>query len=210
MLAFALTALTSILFVVDPVGTVPAYLVMAEGDSPLKRRRTARRASLAVALTLCAFAAAGETTFHLLGLTMPAFEVAGGLILFLVALDMLRAQRATQEGPGEVAEGKAKDDQAITPLAIPMLAGPAALSTVATLITQARDTSERALVYAAIVVTGAVVYVTLRLAIPLYAVLGRTGIHVLSRLLGLVLAGLAVQFVLNGLRHAGVLPVPSQ
>jgi multiple antibiotic resistance protein len=208
MFRFALTSLASILFVVDPPGCLPAYLTMTEGDAR-KRRRTARKAALAATGVLAAFAAGGQWLFLVLGLTLPAFQIAGGLILFLVALDMMRAQRPTKEGPGEVSEGKIKEDIAITPLAVPLLAGPAALSTVATLMSQAPGWGEKSVVYLAIAVTGAVIYVTLRLAEPLFALLGRTGIQVLGRLLGLVLAGIAVQFVLNGLRAAGVVPPTS-
>jgi multiple antibiotic resistance protein len=206
MLSFALTAVASILFVVDPPGALPAYLAMSEGDDEGKRRRTARTAALAASLLLAAFAAVGPSVFGLLGLTMPAFQIAGGLILFLVALDMMRAQRPTKEGPGEVSEGRVKQDIAITPLAVPLLAGPAALSTVATLMSQAPGWGEVSVVYLAIAVTGVAVYATLRLAEPLFRVLGRTGIQVLGRILGLVLAGIAVQFVLNGLRAVGVVP----
>lgn len=203
---FALTAVASILFVVDPVGTVPAYLAMTEGDSPAKRRRTAWKASVAAAALLALFAAGGKIIFRLLGLTMPAFQVAGGLILFLVALDMLRAQRPTQEQPDELSEGRAKEDVALTPLAIPMLAGPASLSTVATLMSQARDAAEAAVVYGAIGIAAAATGLTLDLAGPLHRALGKTGIHVLTRVFGLLLAAIAVQFVLDGLRAAGALP----
>jgi MarC family membrane protein len=206
MLSFALTALASILFVVDPPGALPAYLAMSEGDDASKRRRTARKAAVAATLVLAGFAAGGHWLFLLLGLTLPAFQIAGGLILFLVALDMMRAQRPTKEGPGEASEGRVKEDVALTPLAVPLLAGPAALSTVATLMGQAVNGAAASLIYLAILVTGAVIYMTLRLAEPLFRLLGRTGIQVLGRVLGLVLAGIAVQFVLNGLRAAGVLP----
>jgi multiple antibiotic resistance protein len=119
---------------------------------------------------------------------------------------MMRAQRPTKEGPGEVSEGRAKEDIAITPLAVPLLAGPAALSTVATLMSQAPGWVEASVIYLSIAVTGAVIFVTLRLAEPLFRLLGKTGIQVLGRILGLVLAGIAVQFVLNGLRAAGIVP----
>jgi multiple antibiotic resistance protein len=206
MLSFALTAFASILFVVDPLGALPAYLAMCECDDAAKRHRTAAKASVAAALVLAAFAAGGQSLFRVLGLTLPAFQIAGGLILFLVALDMMRAQRPTKEGPGEVNEGRVKEDVAITPLAVPLLAGPAALSTVATLMAQARGWDESALVYLAVAVTGAVIYLSLRLADPIFRVLGRTGIQVLGRVLGLVLAGIAVQFIVNGLRAAGLAP----
>jgi multiple antibiotic resistance protein len=209
MFSFALTALAPILFVVDPPGALPAYLAMTEGDDAAKRRGTARKAALAATLVLAAFAGGGHWLFGFLGLTFSAFQIAGGLILFLVALDMMRAQRSTKEAPGEVNEGRVKEDIAITPLAVPLLAGPAALSTVATLMSQAQGWAEASMIYLAIAVTGSVSYVTLRLAESLFRVLGRTGIQVMGRILGLVLAGIAVQFVLNGLRAAGIVPAAS-
>lgn len=201
-LDFFLTALASILFVVDPLGAVPAYLVMTQDQDPSRRRATARRATLFTTILLAAFAATGNALFTLFGASMAAFRIAGGVILFLVAMDMLRAQRRTQENPGELNEGIAKEDVAFTPLGIPMLAGPAALSTVAVLTSQAQSWSMAAAVYVAILVTGASIYVTLRLAEPFYRLLGQTGIHVLTRVLGLVLATIAVQFMLDGIRAA--------
>jgi multiple antibiotic resistance protein len=179
---------------------------MCECDDAAKRRRTAARAALAATLALAAFAAGGQSLFGLLGLTLPAFQIAGGLILFLVALDMMRAQRPTKEGPDEVSEGRTKEDVAITPLAVPLLAGPASMSTVATLMSQANGWAESAVVHLAIAVTGAVSYFVLRLAEPIYRLLGKTGIQVLGRVLRLVLAGIAVQFILDGLRAAGMAP----
>jgi multiple antibiotic resistance protein len=210
MLDFALTALASILFVMDPVGAVPGYLAMTEGDPADKRRRTAWKASVAAVVVMAVFAGAGKLIFRFLGLTMPAFQIAGGAILFLVALDMLRAQRPTQEQPEELSEGRAKDDVALTPLAIPMLAGPASLSTVATLMSQAQDSVQAAIVYASIAIAGIATAITLQLAAPLHRVLGKTGIHVLTRIFGLLLAAIAVQFVLNGLKDAGVIPVVAE
>ena len=201
---FTVTAVTSLLVVVDPVGALPAYMAISGGDGHPKRCRTALRASLAATAALALFAA-GDAALRALGLTLPAVQVAGGLVLFLVAVDMLRARRATQESPAELDEGRGKDDVAITPLAIPMLAGPASLATVAALMGQARGWGQVAGVYAAIAAVGVAAYVTLRLADPLYRRLGRTGAHVLTRLLGLVLAAIAVQFVLDGLRAAGAI-----
>lgn len=205
MIDFALTAIASILFVVDPVGALPAYLAMTHDYEPPRRRRAGLRAAMVATVVLAVFAAAGNSLFRLLGLTVPAFQIAGGLILFIVAVDMLRARRPTQEGPGEISEGVAKDDIAITPLGVPMLAGPAALSTVSTLMSRAQHPLQVAMIYVAIGLTGAVVALILRFAEPLYYLLGRTGSHVLSRVLGLILAAIAVQFVLDGLRAAGVL-----
>ena len=211
MLGFALTALASLLFTVDPVGAVPAYLVMTQGDDPASRRRTALKASLAATAALTVFAAAGEALLRLFGLTLPAFQIAGGLLLFVVGLDMIRAERPTHEGPCEMTEGKEKDDVAITPLAIPMLAGPGALSTVVLTRSRAADWQESLVVYLAIALVGAATYAALRLAGPVQAWLGQTGIRVLSRIFGLLLTAIAVQFVLDGLAAADVLPLrPAQ
>jgi multiple antibiotic resistance protein len=208
MLDFGTTAFISILFLVDPPGTVPAFISLTAKYTPEKRRKTALVASLTTTLTLAGFAAIGNYIFRVLGLTLPAFQIAGGLILFLVALDMIRAQRLTQEDPEEMKESEEAADVAVAPLAIPMLAGPAALSTVAVLMAQAQNAGEVSLVFLSILLTGLITFVTLRLAEPIQRRLGKTGIHILGRVLGLVLAGIAVQFVLNGLSAAGLIAKP--
>jgi multiple antibiotic resistance protein len=188
---------------------VPAFIALTAKFSPQKQRRTALVASLTATLTLIGFALIGNFVFRMLGLTLPAFQIAGGLVLFLVALDMIRAQRSTQESPDEAVEHEAAEDVAIAPLAIPMLAGPGALSTVAVLMSQARDIAEVSMVFTAIILTGFICWFTLRLAQPIQRRLGMTGIHIVGRVLGLVLAGIAVQFVLNGLAAANIIPKPA-
>jgi len=148
------------------------------------------------------FGAAGRLIFELFGITLPAFRIAGGLILWLVAMDMLRSQRTTQETPAEIVEGQAKADVAITPLAVPMLAGPGALSTVIVLAGQARTLARVATVYAAIALTAVVCWIVLRAADRLAARLGRTGIQITSRIMGLLLAAVAVQLVITGVKDA--------
>jgi multiple antibiotic resistance protein len=206
MLDFGTTAFMSILFLVDPPGTIPAFLALTTRYDAPRRRRTAFVASITATITLMAFATIGTFLFRHLGLTLPAFQIAGGLILFLVALDMIRAQRSTQEDDDELREGQAAADVAIAPLAIPLLAGPAALSTVTVLMSRASSTVEVGMVYLAIALTGMIALVTLRLAEPIQRRLGTTGIHILGRILGLVLAGIAVQFVLDGLSAARIIP----
>ena len=175
MLDFSLTAFVSILFLVDPPGTIPAFLALTSRYPAEKRRRTAFIACVTATLTLAGFALIGSYLFRYLGLTLPAFQIAGGLILFIVALDFIRAQRSTQEDPEEMREGEVAEDIAITPLAIPFLAGPAALSTVTVLMGQAKSTAEAVIVYLAILLTGIVAYITLRLADPGEGGLGTGG-----------------------------------
>ena len=199
---FALITFTSVLFIVDPLAAVPAYLVVTQDETPRERRRTARRACVAMAILLMVFAAVGGWIFEALGITLPAFRIAGGLILWLVALDMLRAQRSTQESREEIAEGVEKDDVALTPLAIPILAGPGAISTAMVLAGQAPTWAHSAVVYGAIVLTAAVSYVTLLLGERLVALLGTTGIRVLTRIMGLLLAAVATQFIITGVKES--------
>jgi multiple antibiotic resistance protein len=199
---FALITFTSLLFIVDPIAVVPTYLVITQDESPEQRRRTAARACVAAALIMIVFAAAGSMIFRLFGITLPAFRIAGGLILWLVAMDMLRGRRTTQEGAEEIVEGTEKEDVAITPLAMPMLAGPGAISTVMVLSTQAAGASQRIVVYVSIVLTAAICWITLRLAERLVMRLGQTGIRVLTRIMGLMLAAVAIQLVITGAREA--------
>jgi multiple antibiotic resistance protein len=199
---FALVTFTSLLFIVDPIALVPTYLVITQDETAAQRRRTAARACIAAALILLVFATAGAIIFRLFGITLPAFRIAGGLILGLVAMDMLRGRRTTQEGTEEIVEGTEKEDVAITPLAMPMLAGPGAISTVMVLSSQAQGMTQRIVVYAAIVLTALISWITLRVGDRLLMRLGQTGIRVFTRIMGLLLAAVAIQLVITGAREA--------
>ncbi|HEX6437940.1 MAG TPA: MarC family protein [Candidatus Binatia bacterium] len=199
---FALVTMTSLLFIVDPIAVVPAYLVITSDETAGEQRRTAKRACIVMTLLLIFFAATGNLLFRAFAITLPAFRTAGGLILWYVAMDMLRGERRTQEGQEEVLEGQTKEDVAITPLAIPMLAGPGAISTVIVLSSQAQGLRELGVVYGSVMLTGLISYWVLRLGEGLLRRLGKTGIRVLTRIMGLILAAVAVQFVLSGIQEA--------
>jgi multiple antibiotic resistance protein len=199
---FALVTFTSMLFIVDPIAAIPTYLVITQQETPTERRRTARRACIAMTVLLVVFAATGTMLFQAFGITLPAFRTAGGLVLWFVAMDMLHGERRTQEGRDEVYEGQIKEDVALTPLAIPMLAGPGAISTAIVVAGQARGVVQTVAVYVSIVLTGILSYLSLRLGEPLLGRLGKTGIRVVTRIMGLILAAVAVQFVFSGVREA--------
>lgn len=201
-LQFALITFTSVLFIVDPIAVIPTYLVITRNETPAQRRTTATRASIAAAVLMIVFGIAGRLIFRMFGITLPAFRIAGGLILWYVAMDMLRGQRSTQESSTEIAEGEEKDDVALTPLAMPMLAGPGAISTVMVLANQARSVPEAVVVYGSVVLTAAISWGALRLGERLVVFLGQTGIRVMTRIMGLLLAAVAVQFVVTGARDA--------
>jgi MarC family membrane protein len=199
---FALVTFTSILFLVDPIAVVPTFLAITQGESVERRRATARRACMAAAILLIVFAAGGNLIFRAFGITLPAFRIAGGAILWLVAMDMLRGERPTQESEAEIDEGRRKEDVALTPLAIPLLAGPGAISTVMVLSGQARTPARAAVVYASIVVTLLISWIMLRVGDRVMSHFGQTGIRVIMRIMGLLLAAVAVQFIITGVREA--------
>lgn len=208
MLQFALVTLTSILFIVDPIAVVPTYLVITQRESREQRAITARRACIAAALILMAFGMFGSVIFEIFGITIEAFRIAGGLILWVVAMDMLHGERKTQESRPEISEGQAKEDVAVTPLAMPMLAGPGAISTIIVLAGQARTMPQKLIVYLAIIVTTAISLVVLRVGERVVQRMGQTGIRVMTRIMGLLLAAIAVQFVITGVHDAlkGLIP----
>ncbi|WP_228370728.1 MarC family protein [Candidatus Korobacter versatilis] len=202
---FTLVALSSVFFLVDPFAIIPTFLVMTARHDPITRRRMAARACWTAFIVLTAFAFAGTAIFKIFGITLPAFEIAGGLILLLIGLDMMQAERPTQEGSPETAEGSVKDDVSITPLGIPMLAGPGAISTVMVLNGTARDWSTTIPVFAAIALTCFASYWILRGAERVSQKMGQTGIRVLMRIMGLLLMAIAIQFMINGLTNLGVI-----
>jgi multiple antibiotic resistance protein len=205
VLSFTFSTVTTLLLVVDAPAAVPLYLAMTASDSAAHKRTTALRAAIASGLVLAAFAALGSAIFRVLGISLGAFRIAGGVLLFLLAIDMLRAQRSRQRtSPEEEAEGRDRSDVSIFPLAIPMLAGPGATSTVMVLISRAERAWQYAVVFGTIGLTTLATYGLLRGAVPIERRLGQTGMNVVQRVMGLILAATAVQFVVEGVSN--VLP----
>ena len=192
---------TSILFIVDPFAVIPTFLAMTVRDSPEQRKVLARRGAWACAVTLIAFALGGSLIFKIFGITIGAFKIAGGVLIGLNALDMVQARRSQQrETPIETAEGIQKDDIGIMPLGVPMLAGPGAISTVMVLALGAKSTAATVTVYVSIVLTALITYWVLSAASIVERRLGQTGMRILTRLMGLVLAAIAVQFIIDGIK----------
>ncbi len=167
----------------------------------------ARKASLTALVVLSAFALAGQYIFRIFGITLPAFEIAGGIILLLIGLDMLEAKRSpTQETGGDAAAAAVKEDAGIVPLGIPMLAGPGSITSVMVLVgqTEGRWTMMLA-VLGAILVTAAICYLVLGNSDRVASALGDTGIRILVRIMGLLLVALAAQYFVNGMVDLGVI-----
>ncbi len=196
---------TSILFIVDPLIVIPSFLAMSARDTAEQRRGHARRGAWTVAITLTVFAAGGTLIFHIFGITIGAFKIAGGILIGLNALDMVQARRSQQrETPAETAEGIEKSDIGIMPLGVPMLAGPGAISTVMVHSIGSQGPLFTSVLYASILLTAAISYYTLASASRVEARLGQTGMRILTRLMGLVLCAIAVQFVVDGIRLTGL------
>ncbi len=200
LLEYTLFAFTSLFVIVDPIAIVPAFLAMTVRDTPQEQKRMAFMASTVAAGVLIVFALAGKWIFQFLGITMAAFQIAGSILLMRIALDMLYANRVRdRETDEEVNAGAAKDDIAITPLAIPMLAGPGAISTSLILLSQAIGTAQHIALFVCIIAVCLLSYVILRFAGRTARWLSPLGLKLFTRIMGLLLAAVAVQFTINGL-----------
>ncbi len=200
LLQFFLVALSSIFFLVDPITTVPVFLVMTSEHGTRPRRRMAARAALTCWVVLSGFSLAGSVLFQILGITLPAFQIAGGLILLLIGLDMVQVKRSrTKQVPDETEEAIHKDDVGIVPLGVPMLAGPGAVSTVMVFMGQAHGWKQVMAVLLAIGVTTLAAYVILATAGRIRIYLSDTGINIMTRIMGMLLAAIAIQFMITGL-----------
>jgi multiple antibiotic resistance protein len=210
---FSLLALSSIFFLVDPFAAIPSFLAITESADPARRKRMARKGAITCFIVLTSFAFAGQLIFRMFGITLPAFEIAGGLILLLIGLDMLEARRSpTQETQGDTVEAAAKEDAGIVPLGIPMLAGPGAISSVMVLVGQVTSPWQMAAIVGCIALTALVSYWVLAGADRVRSFMGETGIRILVRIMGLLLVALAMQFFVNGLTDLGVIArqIPGQ
>jgi multiple antibiotic resistance protein len=200
-LSFSVLSFSAIFFVVDPMGVIPIFIAMTKGDPPAKRRDMARRATIAAFFILTTFALAGTLIFKVFGVTLGAFKVAGGVLLLLTAIEMLRAQKGRiRVSPEEELEGTEKEDVAIFPLAIPLLAGPGSIATVTTLMGKAGRAAFAVPVVLSIAVTCAAAYAMLLAAERIQRLMGVTGLSVMNRVIGLIIGAIAVQFIFDGLR----------
>jgi multiple antibiotic resistance protein len=204
--AFILLAFSSLFVIVDSIGTIPAFLAMTPGNTPEERARMARLACTVATGILLFFSLTGMTIFKVFGITLPAFQIAGSLLLLLIALDMLRARRSTMKETIEEKEaGLTKEDIAITPLAVPMLAGPGAITT--TILLRNRADSFVQVVGLLLCIVGVcfVSYIILKLAAKGSRWISPIAMKITIRLMGLLLSAVAVQFILNALKDLKII-----
>jgi len=199
--AFIITALATAFTIIDPIGMVPVTLAVTSSLGPEAQARTVNRAVLVAAAIIFFMALVGQYVLSYLGITLPAFSIAGGILLLLISIDMLFARPSrAKKTPAEELEAKEHEQQvAVFPLAIPMIAGPGTIATVLLLISLSHgDRIRLAIVFGAFAAALFVTWLVMRFAPLVMRVMGRTGVSVVTRLLGIILSALAVQFILNG------------
>ncbi|MBV2361342.1 MarC family protein [Thalassococcus sp. CAU 1522] len=199
---FYITAFATLFVVIDPIGLTPIFIALTSGADAAHRRAVALRACLVAAGILALFAFLGEAVLGFIGISMPAFRIAGGILLFLTALDML-FERRTKRRKG-AADEEEHPDPSVFPIAIPLIAGPGAIATIILLMGRSQDAAQMAGVLGVAASVLVIVLLFFLMAGVIERALGKTGITVVTRLLGMLLAALSVQFVLDGLRDFGI------
>jgi multiple antibiotic resistance protein len=195
--------LVALLVIVDPVGTAVIFAAMSANNTEAERRRQAIRATVIATVVLLSFALLGGWLLSALGIGLPAMKVAGGVLLFLLAVDMVMGQTFLRASPAEQQAGAEEHDISVFPLAIPLLAGPGGMTSMVLATQQAEgDLVQLAAVVAALVVVLVLTLVCLVSAGTVARLLGRTGGHVIGRVLGVLLAALAAQITLEGVRQS--------
>jgi multiple antibiotic resistance protein len=198
-----LVAFGSLFSIVDPFATVPIFLVLTASQPPPAKTRTAVRAAVTCFCVLTAFGLVGGAVFSFFGITLPAFKITGGFLVFGVGFEMLRAKpsgtRSTEE---EANEAATKDDVAVVPLGLPLLSGPGAIATVIVLAGKASGVEHRVSLVVAIAAVSLITALILMSAETVARLLGTTGINIVGRVMGLILAAIAMQLVIDGVHEA--------
>ncbi|XLE18064.1 MarC family protein [Deinococcus radiomollis] len=201
-LTLAYKTFLTMLVVMDPIGLAPVFIGLAGNRPAFERRAMAFKASVVAGVIILAFGLFGRALLTRLGISLDSFRVAGGILLFLIALDMVFARSSgSKETPDEEKEAQQREDISVFPLAIPLIAGPGTLASIMILASDAHGSP--VLLTAVFLVTAAVLllcYLALRLSGQIARIIGLTGVHVVTRVLGVLLGALAVQYVADGIR----------
>ncbi|MFQ1699952.1 MarC family protein [Loktanella agnita] len=200
-----IAAFTTMFIIMDPPGLAPVFIALTQGMPAAQRRAIAVRACVVSAGLMLLFLGLGEAVLGFIGISMDAFRIAGGILLFLTALDMLFQKRQARREEN-AAEGQAEhhDDPSVFPLALPLIVGPGAITTIILLAGQAEGMADFAAISAVLLAVLSITFLSFLAAPAIERALGKTGLNIVTRVLGMLLAALAVQFVLDGLRGFGI------
>lgn len=204
-LAALIPAFTTMFIIIDPPGLAPVFIALTQGMTKQQRRAIAIRSCLVAAGLMIVFLLLGESLLGFIGISMPAFRIAGGVLLFLTALEMLFQKRQSRR-EDNAAEGASEheDDPSVFPLALPLIVGPGAITTIILLAGQADGALDMVAIAGVLAAVLCIVFMAFLSANAIERVLGKTGLNILTRVLGMLLAALAVQFILDGLRGFGM------
>ncbi len=201
-IATLITVFSTLFIIIDPPGLAPIFLALTQGLSPAQRRTIALRACVISAVLMLMFLFVGEAVLNFIGISMPAFRIAGGVLLFLTALEMLFQRRQARRADNAEEGAADHDDPSVFPLALPLIVGPGAITTIILFAGQAQTALD--IVTLAVVMLSVLVIVFLAFlsSSAIERLLGKTGLNILTRVLGMLLAALAIQFILDGIRQS--------
>ena len=205
VISFALVAFPSLVVIINPLMVTSVFITLTANATPEAKRAVIKKTTIIAFFVLLLFAISGTLIFKFFSITIGAFQIAGGIILFSVAMGMLHARTSrTKQTPEEMDEAMNRDDIAVVPLAIPIVSGPGAITTVIVLSGETRAMPNMAVLFLALVAAMVIVFLMLRNAARIQKFMGPSGLNITTRLMGLVLAAVAVQFVIHGVES--VLP----
>ena len=200
---FAITVFAAIFAIVNPIGNIPVFVAITQDYTPEQKRRVIRKVCIVAASVLLAFGIFGNYIFAIYGITIPAFKIAGGLLLFSIAFNMTRGQVGRTKMTGEEhEEALEKEEVGVVPLGIPLFAGPGAITTVMIYISFATTSGDELFdlssIFLSIVFTILASYILLRYAEPIFSRMGKSGAGAFTRIMGLLLAAIAIEFIITG------------
>jgi len=199
LFTFFIFSFTSLITLVDPIGFAPIYLSLVDGMTKNEKKRVAKKGTITALIVLISFWLLGRVIFSIFGITVHAFRIAGGILFFKVGMDMLEAKISRRRStPAEEEEAVNKEDIGYTPIGIPLIAGPGAITSVMILSTEAIDLLHKIMLLLAIISVMILTYMTFITADKLTERFGRTGLRIMQRIMGLILMVMAVQFIING------------
>jgi multiple antibiotic resistance protein len=198
-----IAAFSTLFIIIDPPGLAPLFIALTQGMTARQRRVIGLRACIIAGVLMLAFLFLGEAVLNFVGISMPAFRIAGGILLFLTALEMLFQRRqARRKDNAETGAAEHHDDPSVFPLALPLIVGPGAITTIILFAGQAKTTADFVAIAGVMLAVLSIVFLSFLASSGIERLLGRTGTNIVTRLLGMLLAALATQFVLDGLRQS--------
>ena len=197
---FLLLSITSLLALINPIGIIPTYIGLLSEHDPKEHKNITYRAILCAFIVLMTFSIMGNLIFNFFGITMDAFRIVGGILFMRIGLDMVESKISrTKSTPKEEKEAESKDEIAYSPLGVPLIAGPGAITSVMILSNQVNSLNEKLLFILSIVICMILTYMALITGNSLSTKIGTTGIRIIQRLMGIILMVIAIQFIIDGL-----------